>query len=520
MKRLSALSVCCLLLVACGDDDVGGGGSFDSSMGGFDAGIVMPEPDGDRFEEVGTNPYTMTAHDPFSTFGADVDTASYDIFVRDVERGQLPVPNSVRVEEWINSFGYDYQTPELTDAQPFALDLELAENPFGKDIARLRIGMQAKPREAVRKIATNLVFLVDISGSMSSPEKLPLVQRMLRETLSQLDPNDKVSIVTYAGQTRVALPSTPASETATIREAIDGFSAGGSTNGEGGINLAYAQAEQGRVDNGFNHVVICTDGDFNVGAASDSALLDLIRSKRATGVTLTAIGFGFGNLNDSMMEKVSNAGNGIYSVIASEEQAVLYATTKLLDTAQHIAKDVKLQVEFNPAFVKAYRLVGYENRDIADNRFRDDAEDGGEMGAGHRVTALYDVVLVDQAIPDSAGAPPILDGLAVDGQREIAETDLVQVRVRWKQVNATDVDPASEVAVSLERSDLVLAAETSAATAWATAVASYAEIIKQSPYADPSDLPMIESVVESQKALDAKRGEFAELLESSKVLLP
>ena len=535
MKRLGALSMCCLLFVGCGDDDGGdvwfdssppmggsdaGGTWFDSSpMGGADAGIGLPELEGDKFEEVGTNPYTMAAHDPFSTFGADVDTASYDIFVRDVERGQLPNPASVRVEEWINSFDYEYETPELTDAQPFALDMELTENPFGKDIARLRIGMQAKPREAVQKIPANLVFLVDTSGSMSSAEKLPLVQRMLRQALSQLDPNDKVSIVTYAGGTGVALPSTPASDTATILAAIDEFSSGGGTNGEAGINLAYAQAEAGRIQNGFNHVVICTDGDFNVGASSDKALLDLIRSKRDTGVTLTALGFGFGNLNDSMMEKVSNAGNGIYSVVASEEHADRYANEKLLDTAQHIAKDVKLQVEFNPTFVKAYRLIGYENRAIADDRFRDDAEDGGEIGAGHRVTALYDVVLADQTIPDSADAPPVVDGVSVDGLREIAESDLVQVRVRWKRVSATDADPASEVAVSLTDVDLVAAAETSDTTLWASAIASYAEIIKQSPYSDPSTLAAIESIVESQKMLDTERAEFADLLSRSNMLL-
>jgi len=469
---------------------------------------------GDSYEDVGTNPFVLTAHDPFSTFAADVDSASYDIFRRDINYGALPQPRSVRLEEYVNYFKYDYPAPAAEDDQPFQISLDASSDLFGNGTVLLRVGIQGMLPPAREKKPANLVFLIDTSGSMTSMNKLPLVQRLLTSTLGVLDPTDKVSIVTYAGSTGVRLEPTEVAQKAEIEDVISSLQSGGSTAGAAGIDLAYKQAEAGFIEGGINHVILCTDGDFNVGPSSDDALVSLIEEKRKSGITLTVLGFGIGNLNDSMMEKISNAGNGIYGVISSTSQADEYVEHRLLSNLVLIAKDMKIQVEFNPEQVKAYRLLGYENRAIADDDFRDDTVDGGEVGAGHRVTALYELVRPGNEIPAPQGAPELDQGDPVEGDREIAPSNLVMVKVRYKEVDATEEDPAREVREIMEGAQIRSSyQQMDESFRWAVAIAAFAEILKESPYANRDALPEIEGVVKEKTWLDGDRSEFVGLFD-------
>jgi Ca-activated chloride channel family protein len=502
----------------------GSGGISGSSSGGVQSGgsggsaspgaMAMASNQGDSYTSVRVNPFVLVAHDPFSTFAADVDSASYDIFRRDVNLGLQPKPESVRLEDYVNNFEYDYAAPDAKSEHPFAISLAAAPHPVRAGITLLRVGIQARLRADTAKKPANLVFLIDTSGSMQSADKLPLVQRVLTNALTMLDPTDTVSIVTYASGTRVALEPTLVQSAATITDAIANLTAGGSTNGAGGIQLAYEQAQAGFIKDGINHIVLCTDGDFNVGASSDQELVTLIKDKRETGITLTALGFGVGNLNDSMMEKVSNAGNGIYSVISSQVQADMYVEDRLLATFEHVAKDVKIQLELNPKHVLAYRLLGYEDRAIVDQQFRDDMVDAGEIGAGHRVTALYELVLAGGTVPKIDGAPATIEGAAVDGTREIDAGDLVLVKVRYKQPGATADDPATELSTVLAP-DAILAsfADADRDLGWAVAMAMLGEVVKESPYAQgETDLDAVDGLVQPQASRDAYRTELVDLL--------
>ena len=470
---------------------------------------------------VRTNPFVLASHDPFSTFAIDVDTASYDIFRRDVNLNRLPQQSQVRLEEFVNAFAYDYPIPSAVSPTPFAVGIAAAVSPFASGITLLRVNVQGKAVPALEKKPTNLVYLIDVSGSMNSSDKIGLVKQVVRQSLDLLAPTDKVSIVTYAGTTAVRLPPTPASEKASVRRIVDSLVADGGTAGGSGIMLAYEQAQGAFIPDGINHVLLCTDGDFNLGISNTDELVKLIENKRRTGITLTALGFGADNLNDEMMERVSNAGNGIYAVISNEAQAATYVRDSLLSTIVHIAKDVKIQVEFNPALVTAYRLLGYENRDIADVNFRNDRVDAGEIGAGLRVTALYELTLAGANVPTSVGAPATRSGPPVPGLREIPASDLAMIKVRYKAPGAMETDPAQEVAGHLTTDAVV---QTLAAAdmnlQWAAAVGAFAEILRGSPFANRAILPQIEAVVEGQKGRDAGRGEFAALFAKAKVLLP
>ena len=515
-----------------------------------DAGIGAPPPqagraadaDGadsnDQYEAVGTNPFVHTADDPFSTFGADVDTASYDIFLRDVEEyGTLPHPASVRLEEYVNAFDYDYATPELGDEVPFMIDLAATQHPMGRQLAQLRVGITAADPPAVRKLPSNIVYLIDVSGSMQSDNKLPLVKELVIASLDALEHDDRVSIVTYAGATRVALPPTEAREHEAIASVIRDLESGGGTAGGEGIQLAYQQAEAGFIDDGFNHVVLCTDGDFNIGIRDTTELVNLIEEKRRTGVTLTALGFGRGNLNDAMMERVSNAGNGIYTVIRNSDHAAEYVQEDMLRTIHHVASDMKLQVEFNPEHVVAYRLLGYENRAIADHQFRMDAEtadEAGEVGAGLRVTALYELVLAGQSIPEITGqasAGEAEAGETTETESEVIEPELpepeitaeelVRVKVRWRELHAPEDGESSETFESILVADALGGIDDADLdTQWAAAVAAFAEILKGSPYADESDLDAIETLVRAQSMRDDDRADFVRAFETAREMLP
>lgn len=471
-----------------------------------------------QFEAVGTNPFVITAHEPRSTFAADVDTASYDIFRSSVEGGRLPDPASVRLEEFVNYFSYDYEAPEAEAAHPFRIHLDASPSLASRGTQLLRVGIQGKLPPSTESKAANLVYLVDVSGSMQPV--FPLVQHTLKSSLEVLAPSDFVSIVTYAGSTQVALPPTPVAERGKIEYVIDGLMSGGSTNGASGIHLAYEQAQTAFIEGGINHVVLCTDGDFNVGVTSTEDLVELIEDKRRTGITLTVLGYGHYRVNDAMMERVSNAGNGIYGYIGSEVMADEYVAERLLSSLHLIAKDVKLQVEFNPEHVFAYRLLGYENRLLQHDQFRLDVVDAGEIGAGHRVTALYELIPVGGELPQGENLPAALNGDPYAGAWEVDPADLVLVKVRYKDVDASEEDSAYEVSQSLSPEAVATGyAAASSDLQWASAVAAFAEILKQSPYADPQSLDAITVIVDSQKERDARRGRFSELFSKAQQLL-
>jgi len=533
------IAVVTTLFVACGTSEFNPGQSVDASSNHYEephhqapvydaytssadaASLPGEEPSeepvkpntGDKFEAPGTNPYVITASDPQSTFAVDVDTASYDIFRRDIQHGYLPVEASVRLEEFVNYFPYDYTQPSHDSPTPFAITVDAAANPYTPGTTLLSVGIKGRQIPPSMKKPANLVYLIDVSGSMSSSNKLPLVKKVLTESLEVLDPTDTIALVTYAGNTAVRLEPTPVSEKKTISGVIDTLTSGGGTAGSSGINLAYQQAEAGFIDGGINHVVLCTDGDFNIGPMNDQALVDLITEKRKTGVTLTVLGFGSGNLNDSMMEKITNAGNGVYSLISDLDQAIDYVNKRLLSTILLIAKDVKFQIEFNPELVYGYRLIGYENRALEDHQFLDDTVDAGEVGAGHTVTALYELVMAGDELPSVEGAPEALDSGISDLVLEVKSNELCLVKIRYKHMEATELDPATQVNRPLDSSMIHETLEQASPNLqWASAIAAFAEILKGSPYGSLDNQTQIEAMIGQNSGTDADRLEFQSLM--------
>ncbi len=347
-------------------------------------------PSMDAYARVDASGFRRTADHPLSTFSVDVDTASYSNSRRFLMEGRLPPPDAVRVEEWINYFTYAYPAPKSGDA--FAVSTALAACPWNREHQLLRVTVHGREVPLDEHAPKNLVFLVDVSGSMMSRDKLPLVRTSLRMLADQMTDGDRLALVVYAGDTRVVLPSTRGSEKARIHAAIEALQAGGSTNGASGIQLAYEEARKGFVKGGVNRVVLATDGDFTVGTTSRGDLTRLIEKQRDSGVFLSVLGVGRGNLKDSTLEALADRGNGNYAYIDSLQEARRVLVEQVGATLVTIAKDVKLQVEFNPTHVGAYRLIGYENRALNTEDFADDAKDAGEIGAGHTVTALYEIV--------------------------------------------------------------------------------------------------------------------------------
>lgn len=330
---------------------------------------------------------------PVSTFSIDVDTGAYSNMRRWINQGQLPPEDSVRVEEFINYFDYSYEAPGET-GQPFSVNTEIAQTPWNANTYLLRIGIHGYEVAPENFPSSNLVFLVDVSGSMQSKDKLPLLKQALSMLTRKLDANDTISMVVYAGASGVVLDSVPGNQDATILAALQQLEAGGSTNGAAGIQLAYQLARQNFKPNGVNRVILATDGDFNVGVASTEELKDMIERQRKSGIALTTLGFGSGNYNDHLMEQLADAGNGNYAYIDRLSEAQKVLSEEMTSTLMTIAKDVKIQVEFNPQTVSEYRLIGYENRALNEEDFNNDEVDAGEIGAGHTVTALYEINLV------------------------------------------------------------------------------------------------------------------------------
>ncbi|MEL6235425.1 MAG: VWA domain-containing protein, partial [Pseudomonadota bacterium] len=358
-----------------------------------DAPVIAP-PDRDRFETRPDNPVKTVAEEPVSTFSIDVDTASYAWMRRSLNQGQMPDPEAVRIEELVNYFTYAYPAPETRDT-PFETSVSVMPSPWNADRKLLHIGIQGYALSDADRPDANLVFLIDVSGSMQAADKLPLLVNAFRLLLTELRPTDEVAIVTYAGGAGVALEPTPAAEADAILAVLERLQAGGGTRGEAGLREAYALAEAMMEEGEITRVLLATDGDFNLGLSSDDALTALIEEKRETGVFLSVLGFGEGNYNDALMQRLAQNGNGIAAYIDSLMEARKVLVEGVTGALFPIAKDVKIQIEFNPATIAEYRLIGYETRALNREDFNDDSVDAGEIGAGHSVTAIYEITPVD-----------------------------------------------------------------------------------------------------------------------------
>lgn len=354
-------------------------------------GAPPPEVNTENYASIDANPIRRSIEQPVSTFSVDVDTGSYANVRRYLTQGRLPPQDAVRVEELINNFDYAYKVPQER-GQPFSVSTEMAPTPWNSKTHLLHVGIQGWKPE-IKPVGTNLVFLVDVSGSMQDADKLPLVKSALKILLGELTAKDRISLVVYAGASGVVLEPTPGNQHAKISAALDRLSAGGSTNGGEGIQLAYAMAKQGWIEGGVNRVLLATDGDFNVGVTRFESLLDLVKKERKSGIALTTLGFGEGNYNDHLMEQLADVGDGNHAYIDSVQEAHKVLVRQREATLTTIARDVKIQIEFNPAQVAEYRLIGYENRMLAREDFNNDAVDAGDIGAGHTVTALYEIAL-------------------------------------------------------------------------------------------------------------------------------
>jgi Ca-activated chloride channel family protein len=394
----------------------------------------------ESYDHVEPSSFRLAALEALSTFSIDVDTASYSNARRFLLReNRLPPPSAVRVEEFVNYFRYSDVAP--TDGRPFAVTTEVASAPWAPAHRLVRIGLRAKEIPAVERPASNLVFLIDVSGSMDSPDKLPLLVRSMKLLVEQLDERDRVAIVVYAGASGLVLPPTSCADAWVVMDALERLSAGGSTNGGEGIQLAYATAREHFVQGGLNRVILCTDGDFNVGVTDEGSLVKLIEEERKSGVFLSVLGFGTGNLQDSKMEQLADKGNGNYAYIDDLAEARKVLVAEMGGTLLPVAKDVKIQVELNPAQVQAWRLIGYENRLLAHEDFADDTKDAGEIGAGLAVTALYEIVPHGVALPASV-ANDSVDPLRyqqpghVSGQAFSGE--LMFLKLRYKPIDADE----------------------------------------------------------------------------------
>jgi Ca-activated chloride channel family protein len=428
----------------------------------------------EAYDRIDENPFRPVSVAPLSTFSADVDRASYANVRRFLNQGTLPPKDAVRIEELVNYFPYDDAAPATRDV-PLRITTELAAAPWNARHDLLRIALRARDVDLRRAPAANLVFLVDVSGSMQGPGRLPLVKQSLALLVNELREEDHVAIVVYAGAAGLALPSTPGSDKQRILAALDGLEAGGSTAGGAGIRLAYDVVRRNFVRGGNHRVILCTDGDFNVGASSDGALVDLIEQRRTEGAFLTILGFGMGNYKDSKMEKLSNAGNGNYGYIDDLLEARKMLVREMGGTLVTVAKDVKLQVEFNPARVRAYRLLGYEDRLLRDEDFANDAKDAGEIGAGHVVTALYEIVRTDAPLDVPLPETGTLRYQRAPSEVSAPAGELLHVAMRYKE-------PDGERSRLVTHPVLARRSAPSESMRFASAVAGFGMLLRNSPH--------------------------------------
>ncbi len=462
----------------------------------------------EEYDNIVENEFLHTDHNPLSTFSIDVDRASYSNVRRIINEGNLPPRDAVRVEEMINYFGYDY--PQPSGEHPFSIYTEVSECPWNSKHRLVHIGLQGKKIESGKLPPANLVFLIDVSGSMSSPDKLPLLKKSFHLLVDNLKEDDRVAIVVYAGNAGLVLPSTPGDRKEKILEAIDRLEAGGSTAGGAGIQLAYKIARENFKEEGNNRVILATDGDFNVGVSSDGELVKMIEEKRESGIFLTVLGFGTGNLKDAKMEKLADKGNGNYAYVDNILEAKKVLVKEMGGTLNTIAKDVKIQVEFNPAKVKEYKLIGYENRLLKDQDFNDDRKDAGEMGAGHTVTALYEIV--------PAGAETQTPGIdPLKYQKEHTPSDasnsgeLLTIKFRYKEPQGSKSRLITEVLADRQ----VTIGKASEIFRFSAAVAEFGLLLRNSEFKGDAGTAGILRLARGSKGSDndGYRAEFIQLVE-------
>ncbi len=468
-----------------------------------------PERNSESYNPLSENRFIASSNDALSTFSIDVDTASYANVRRFISSGQLPPVGAVRIEEMINYFDYDYPQPKKG---PFSLTTELGPAPWNQKHQLLRIGLKAREIDRDKLPPANLVFLIDISGSMNHPKKLPLLKKSMNMLVDQLGERDRVSIVVYAGSDRVVLAPTSGKEKKKIREAILNLQSGGSTHASSGILTAYKLAEQTLMPQGNNRIILASDGDFNVGVSSRDELQRLIEEKRKSAIYLTVLGYGMGNYHDDTMEILADKGNGNYAYIDSLLEAKKVLVKEMSGTLFALARDVKIQVEFNPARVAAYRLIGYENRNLADEDFNDDKKDAGEIGVGHTVTALYE--LIPTGASDILSVDPLKYQQLTGSDSHHGE--LLTVKLRYKSLS-TDKSTLVEKAVISQQ---VTLADTSVDFRFAASVAGFGMLLQKSEYLEGMGYKELFDLAKNAKGDDRQgyRAEFIRLLELSEMI--
>lgn len=473
----------------------------------------IPDFNTEEYDRIYENRFKDATQNPLSTFSIDVDTASYSNVRRFIRNNRMPPKDAVRIEEMINYFNYDYSQPD--GEHPFSIETEISQCPWNTENKLIHIGLQGKNLDYHDLKPSNLVFLIDTSGSMASVNKLPLLKKALRLLLDELNEQDGIAIVAYAGSAGLVLPFTPVSEKHEILASLDNFQAGGSTAGGAGIKLAYKVARENHIRGGNNRIILATDGDFNVGVSSTADLVRLIEEGRKDDIFLTICGFGMGNYKDGRMEQISNAGNGNYFYIDNIKEAKKVFVTQMRATLFTIARDVKIQVEFNPLKVKAYRLIGYENRVLADEEFNDDRIDAGELGAGHTVTALYEII-------PSGSSQKVrkTDTLKYQENKVTAEasasSEIMTIKFRYKP-------PREEISKLIKTSVLdedFTFQEASENFRFSAAVAGFGMLLRDSRFKGDLTYQKIISVARNSKGEDAGgyRSEFISLVETCDLL--
>ncbi|MBS0211333.1 MAG: VWA domain-containing protein [Planctomycetes bacterium] len=469
----------------------------------------------EAYDHIVENQYQRVNDHPLSTFSIDVDTASFALVRRFLDQGQLPPRGAVRIEELVNYFRYDYPQPEA--GRPFSVNTEIAECPWNAKARLLRIGLQGREIPASERPASNLVFLLDVSGSMQDANKLPLVKRAMKLLVTQLSAKDRVAMVVYAGNSGLALPSTPGDQHDSILGTIDRLEAGGSTNGASGIQQAYQVARQNFLREGTNRVILCTDGDFNVGITNQDELIRLIEDEAKSGVFLSALGFGMGNFKDATLEKLADKGNGNYAYIDNDREARKVLVEQMAGTLYTIAKDVKIQIEFNPRLVAAYRLVGYENRILAKEDFNNDKKDAGDIGAGHSVTALYEILTVGEPV-----AAPAVDPLkyqrSVNTTPAAEQAELLTLKLRYKQPDGQTSQLIEQPVADTTQPY----AKASSEFKFAAAVAGFGLVLRDSAFRGALNLAAVAELAQEGvgKDVGGHRAAFVELVNRARMLKP
>jgi len=469
-------------------------------------------PSREAYDRIRDNPYKLVRQDPLSTFSIDVDTASYANVRRFLTQNQLPPKDAVRIEELVNYFRYNYEEPK--GERPFSVSVDLTQCPWAPKHRLARVALKGREPDLARRPASNLVFLLDVSGSMNQPNKLPLVKKSMKMLVDRLGENDRVAIVVYAGASGLVLPSTNCDRKEQVLGALDRLSAGGSTNGGAGIQLAYQTAVSHFIKGGTNRVLLATDGDFNVGVSNRGDLTRLIEEKAKSGVFLTVLGFGNGNLQDATLEQLSGKGNGTYAYIDSAREARKVMVEQIGGTLLTIAKDVKIQVEFNPARIGAYRLIGYENRMLRHQDFNDDKKDAGEIGAGLTVTAFYELVPRGVKIEIPGVDPLKYQGMAL-GEAALAN-EAMTVKLRYK---LPDSDTSTLLTATV-KDEPKSVKQMSDDYVFATSVAAFGMVLRDSPYKGSASLALAEELAQTGARRDPHgyRKEFLELLRKTKAL--